>query len=142
MNSPSIHSEISPIPPKKSGGRLILSVDDEPAVLFTRERILQQAGYAVVSAPSGGEAMKAFLRHAIDLVLLDYGMPGMDGGIVAREMKRRKPLVPIVMVSADHAPDETRTCLDCFIAKAEGPTFLLKQIRRLLEPASDLRNSA
>jgi CheY-like chemotaxis protein len=141
VDSQAIHANLSP-PTFRNGRRLILSVDDEPVVLFTREKILEREGYAVVSARGGGEALKTFSRYAIDLVPLDYEMPGMDGGMVAQEMKRRNPLVPIVMVSAYHVPDERRTCIDCFVAKAEGPAFLLKQIIRLLAPASDSRNCA
>jgi CheY-like chemotaxis protein len=112
MNSQVFPADPSPLPPKKSGRKLILSVDDEPVILLTREIILQREGYAVVSAPSGAEAVKAFLRHAIDLVLLDYVMPGMDGGIVAQEMRRRKPRVPIIMVSANQVPEQSLTCVD------------------------------
>jgi CheY-like chemotaxis protein len=138
VDSQAIHANLSP-PTFRNGRRLILSVDDEPVILFTREKILEREGYAVISATGGGEALKAFSRQAIDLVLLDYAMPGMDGGIVAREMKRRKPLVPIIMVSANHVPQEALTCADCFVAKGQGPALLLEQIRQLLEPLSDPR---
>jgi CheY-like chemotaxis protein len=99
-------------------------VDDEPVILLTREIILQREGYAVVSAPSGAEAVKAFLWHAVDLVLLDYAMPGIDGGIVAQEMKRRKPLVPVIMVSAANVPQEALACADYVVPKGETALLL------------------
>jgi CheY-like chemotaxis protein len=143
MNSQVIHADLSPLPPKKDGSRLILSVDDEPVILFTREVVLQREGYTVVSAWNGGEALKAFLRHAVDLVLLDYAMPEMDGGIVAHEMKRRKPQVPIIMVSANPVPDQaTLAFIDCFVAKGQGPDLLLEKIRSLLPPFFDTRRRA
>ena len=83
---------------------LILSVDDEPRLLQTREKLLQFAGYEVLSAANGEKALEIFAAHPVDLVLLDFRMPGMDGGIVAQQMKRRKPLVPVVMVSANQVP--------------------------------------
>jgi len=143
MNSQVIHADLSPLPPKRHGSRLILSVDDEALILFTREHILQREGYTVISAWNGSEALKAFLRHVVDLVLLDYAMPEMDGGIVAHEMKQRKPEVPIIMVSANPVPDQaTLACIDCFVAKGQGPVLLLEKIRQLLEPLSDARRLA
>ena len=144
MNSQVTHADLSPLPPKKHGNKLILSVDDEPVILLTREIVLQREGYAVVSAPGGVQALKAFLRHAVDLVLLDYAMPEMDGGIVAREMKQRKPQVPIIMVSANPVPSQaTLAYVDCVVAKGQGPVLLLEQIRKLLrEPFFDPRRCA
>ena len=73
------------------GRRLILSVDDEPGILVTRQLILENAGYEVLSAADGEQALHLFRAHAVDLVLLDYVMPGMDGGVVAQEIKNAKP---------------------------------------------------
>src|SRR5208337_5017675 len=74
---------------------LILSVDDELNLLQTREKLLQFVGYEVLSAADGKKALEIFAAHPVDLVLLDFRMPGMDGGIVAQQMKRRKPRVPV-----------------------------------------------
>jgi len=111
---------------------LILSVDDEPRLLQTREKLLQFAGYEVLSAANGEKALEIFAAHPVDLVLLDFRMPGMDGGIVAQQMKRRKPLVPVVMVSANQVPKETLSCVDGFIVKGQRPDVLLAQIKPLL----------
>ena len=78
----------------------------------------------------------------VDLVLLDYVMPGMDGGTVAQQIKGRNPLVPVIMVSANHVPKEALNCADCFIVKGQGPALLLDQIRKLLAPLSDPRRCA
>src|SRR5271166_3474288 len=86
--------------PSKNGAKRILSVDDEPGILFTRQRLLENAGYEVLSAADGEQALHFFTANPIDLVLLDYLMPHMDGGVVAQEMKNRKPLVPVIVVSA------------------------------------------
>jgi two-component system alkaline phosphatase synthesis response regulator PhoP len=111
---------------------LILSVDDEPSLLQTREQLLQFSGYEVLSAANGEKALEIFATHPVDLVLLDFRMPGMDGGIVAQQMKRRKPQIPVVMVSANEVPDEALSCVDGFIAKGQHPNVLLEQIRPLL----------
>ena len=111
---------------------LILSVDDEPKLLQTREKLLQCVGYEVLSAASGKEALEMFAAHPVDLVLLDFRMPSMDGGIVAQQMKRRKPLVPVVIVSANDVPKETLSWVDGFIVKGQRPDVLLEQIKPLL----------
>lgn len=73
-----------------------------------------------------------FAAQPVDLVLLDYVMPGMDGGVVAREIKKHKPRVPVVIVSASPVDERSLSCVDCFINKGDGPVFLLKMIRELL----------
>ncbi len=118
----------------KNAGKRILSVDDEPGILFSRGLLLQNAGYEVVNAADGEQAIRSFLAQEVDLVLLDYLMPGMNGGLVAREMKSHKPQVPIVVISANPIPDETRQCVDSFLPKGEGPALLLQEIGRLLAP--------
>jgi CheY-like chemotaxis protein len=117
----------------KSGGAfLILSVDDEPGILATRQAILECEGYAVLSAADGDQALSFFTAHQIDLVLLDYLMPGTDGGVVCREMKKVKPDVPVIMVSANLVDGETMKRVDHFISKGESPRMLLETVRQLL----------
>ena len=111
---------------------LILSVDDEPAILLTRHKILERAGYDVLSAEDGEQALHLFSSQRVDLVLLDYVMPGLDGGAVAKQMKRSRGGVPIVLVTASPIPEETVTCVDYRIMKGHGPVLLLKTIAQLL----------
>lgn len=113
--------------------RFILSVDDEPAILFTRALLLQQAGYGVLNASDGTEAMSVFVDYPVGLVLLDYEMPGMDGGMIACAMKAAKPEVPVIIVSADRVPAEHLTCADCFVDKGANG-LLLEKIRQLMNP--------
>src|SRR5258708_6336243 len=92
--------------PVKNSSKVILSVDDEPVILFTREKILQAEGYDVLSAPDGEKALELFEAYPVDLVLLDYVLPGTDGGRISQTMKAHKPLVPIIIVSASFAPEK------------------------------------
>jgi DNA-binding response OmpR family regulator len=112
---------------------IILSVDDEPAILFTREKLLEAAGYQVLSAADGEAALHLFVNNPVHLVLLDFAMPGMDGGAVARELKRLNQAVPVIMVSASPLPEQVLTCADCLIPKGQGPRVLLEQISQLLK---------
>jgi DNA-binding response OmpR family regulator len=116
----------------KNGSPLILSVDDEPGILATRQAILECEGYAVLNAADGDQALAYFETQAIDVVLLDYVMPGMSGAVVCREMKRAKPNVPVIMVSANLVDADTLKHVDHFISKGEDPRILLEKIRDLL----------
>jgi CheY-like chemotaxis protein len=116
----------------RNGAPLLLSVDDEPAILATRQAILECEGYTVLSAADGDQALSFFIANQVDLVLLDYVMPGMDGGAVCREMKKAKPDVPVIMVSANLVDGDTLERFDHFISKGESPRILLEKVREFL----------
>lgn len=114
--------------------KLILSVDDELGVLFSRFKLLAAAGFAVISASDGVQALGIFGAEKIDLVLLDYNLPEMHGGLVAEAMKAHRPDIPVMMVSADGVPPEFLSFCDQHILKATGPEHLLHCVRTLLFP--------
>jgi CheY-like chemotaxis protein len=114
----------------------ILCIDDESAALSIRKRVLETAGHHVLTARSGEEGVKLFRSEPPDLVLLDYWMPGMNGIATARELRRIKPSVPMIILSGlAQLPDETMGVVDRWILKDEGPEFLLNTITTLLKPA-------
>jgi len=80
---------------------VILCVDDEAANLRLLEKLLVPRGYVVVSAASGKDALRKIKSQAIDLVLLDIIMPGMDGFEVCRQIKEDQKLrdIPIIMIT-------------------------------------------
>lgn len=114
MNSQRLHDEFSSPHPSKNGTRLILSVDDEPGILLSRQLILESEGYEVLSAIDGEQALRMFAGQPVDLVLLDYVMPGIHG-MVAKAMKNRDPRIPVVIVSASPVEEQSLGCVDCFI---------------------------
>lgn len=122
----------SVLPVESHYPKRILSVDDEPGILWTRQTILQNAGYEVVSVADGEQALHYFGLCPFDVVLLDYLMPGMHGGEVARAIKLSNPAVPVIMVSASAAEEKTLSGVDCFIRKGAGPEVLLAKIAELL----------
>jgi signal transduction histidine kinase/ActR/RegA family two-component response regulator len=80
--------------------QLVLVVDDDDAVREITAFMLRDLGYGVVEAGSGGAALDLLERQAnVDLVLLDFAMPGMNGGEVAREIKTRRPDLPILFAT-------------------------------------------
>ena len=118
-----------------TSSRVILSVDDEVGVLYSRQMLLQAAGYDVVSAYDGQQALDFFASAPIDLVVLDYSMPGINGEQVARRIKASRPDLPIILVSGLLMDTETLSCVDGFFAKGESPALLLEKIDQLLRPA-------
>jgi CheY-like chemotaxis protein len=117
-----------------SSNKLILSVDDEAGVLYSRQKVLQGAGYDVLNACDGEQALGFCASVPVDLVVLDYSMPGADGGQVARKIKADRPELPIILVSGLDIGPETLSCVDSFFTKGEGPASLLEKIDQLLRP--------
>jgi CheY-like chemotaxis protein len=86
--------------PPNSHGAVVLVVDDDGAVRQVTAGMLEELGYRVVEAGSGGRALEELDHNmAIELVLLDFAMPGMNGAEVAREIKARRPKLPILFAT-------------------------------------------
>ena len=113
--------------------RTVLCVDDERIGLRVRKIMLESRGYTVLTANSGDEGLKLFDEHHVDVVVLDYYMPGLNGGEVASEMRRRRPGVPIVFLSAYFSlPPQALELADAFITKGDPPDVLIEKLQRLL----------
>jgi len=112
---------------------LVLCVDDEFNGLEGRKMLLEEAGCKVLVASRGTDAMQLFASHPVDLVLLDYHMPGMNGDVVAEHMKSSQPDVPIALLSADDGlPEGALRWVDVFVSKSESPANLLQAVEYLL----------
>jgi CheY-like chemotaxis protein len=113
--------------------RTVLCVDDERIGLRVRKIMLESRGYTVLTANDGAEGLKVFDQNQVDVVVLDYYMPGLNGGDVASEMRRRRPGVPIVFLSAYFSlPPEALELADAFITKGDPPDVLIEKIKHLL----------
>jgi CheY-like chemotaxis protein len=121
--------------------KLILSVDDEAGILYTRQKILEAAGYDVLSAADGEQALGFFAAIVVDLVLLDYAMPGIDGGKVAQQMKASRPLVPIILVTGLPIEKQSIPCVDWIYVKGDNPVLLLEKVDQLLSSPSQARRA-
>lgn len=89
-----------------AAGTTILLVDDDPSVREITASLLQEMGYTVIETGSGGAALELLERErGINLMLLDFAMPGMNGAEVAREAYAKRPSLPVVFVTgfADRA---------------------------------------
>ena len=113
--------------------RLILCVDDEVVGLQVRKILLERAGYHVLTALDGRTGLEVFAAEPVQAVVLDYTMPGMNGGEVANRMRQTKPEIPILLLSANIVlPAEITALVDVYMTKGEGAPVLLKNLSNLL----------
>lgn len=84
----------------------ILAIDDDAAVTSLLKRGLSYAGYAVATAGSGDAGLALAREHPSDLVILDIGMPRMDGLEVLRRLRAADACLPVIMLTARDAPTE------------------------------------
>ncbi len=81
-------------------GDRILVVDDEESVRWALRKALERAGYRVDLAPDGPTGLREAEDSGVDLVLLDVRLPGRDGLDVLREIRKRRPELPVIMMTA------------------------------------------
>ena len=118
-----------------TASRTILVVDDEPRIVELARDYLEHAGFRVITASDGPTALDSARRDRPDLVVLDLGLPGLDGLDVTREL-RRDGSTPIVMVTA--RDDEVDKLLglelgaDDYLTKPFSPRELVARIKAVL----------
>jgi CheY-like chemotaxis protein len=111
---------------------VLLCIDDDKDVLECEKSFLESFGYTVLTAASGGKGLELASRYSVDVVIVDYLMPEMNGQEVAREIRRLKPLAPIIMLSAAvDVPEQALRLVDAFIAKDSLASQLLPAIAQL-----------
>jgi CheY-like chemotaxis protein len=132
----------------RGGTETILIAEDEPAVRRVLRRTLEGAGYAVIEAADGGEAVDAFLVHRerIGLVVLDLVMPRMNGRQALDRIRELVPGARALLISghAEHPaggpPIEVSG--EPFLQKPALPDELLRMVRSLLDAARGAREKA
>jgi DNA-binding response OmpR family regulator len=118
--------------------KTILVVDDEPKIATLARDYLEHAGFAVLTAGDGPSALTTIRQRRPDLVVLDLGLPGLDGLDVTREL-RRSSTIPIVMLTA--RDDELDKLLglelgaDDYLTKPFSPRELVARVRAVLRRA-------
>jgi len=116
----------------------ILVVDDEPNILGTLAPLLRARGYEVLTAMTGQSAIETVDRNKPDLIVLDLGLPDVDGVEVCRQI-RDSHSVPIVVLSARGAEGDKVRALDVgaddYVTKPFGAEELLARIRAALRRA-------
>jgi len=125
--------------------RTILVVDDEPEIVRLVRDYLESAGFQVVTALDGPEALRVARRHHPDLVILDLNLPGLDGLDVARAL-RRDGEVPIIMLTArTEEPDRVAGLelgADDYVSKPFSPREIVARVRAVLRRVDSARSDA
>ena len=111
---------------------VVLCIDDDEEVLECEKSFLESFGYTVLTAASGGKGLELASKYSVDVVILDYFMPEMNGQEVAIAMRRLKPQAPIILLTgAVDVPEQTLNLVDVFIAKDRLASQLLPAIAQL-----------
>jgi DNA-binding response OmpR family regulator len=112
----------------------ILIVDDDQNILRLYKEELEEEGYNVVTASNGQEALEQFDKELPDLVTLDILLPDIDGIKLLRQMKEKRPRMPIIMSTAyDYRDDFAVWASEAYIVKSADLTELKATIKKLME---------
>ena len=118
----------------------VLLIDDEMEVRATVSRLLQRAGYEVVTAANGAEALETARFVRVDLIITDILMPGKEGLETIIELRHEFPELPVIAVSGGGIVDPAsylalaqKLGADRALAKPFGFDELLSTVRELLD---------
>jgi DNA-binding response OmpR family regulator len=113
----------------------ILVVDDEPKIIQLTQDYLENAGFSVISAGDGERALAVIQIEKPDLVVLDLGLPGMDGLDVCRSIRKTSNLPIIMLTARDEETDKLvglELGADDYITKPFSPKELVARVRSVL----------
>jgi CheY-like chemotaxis protein len=122
----------------------VLCIDDLADYLPVRRAFLESQGYHVITATSGSEGLEVLGKNKIDVVVLDYRMPGMDGGQVALLIRQQWQRMPIILLSGypKEIPVSVTAIVNTVVTKGQNPSALLGAIEAalpeiILEPRTE-----
>jgi DNA-binding response OmpR family regulator len=119
-----------------SQGTRILMVDDEASIRLTLSTLLQRAGYDVITAEHGQEAIELLERHSIDLLLVDLKMPGIDGMQVVAAARVRQPDIAIIVLtghgSMESAIEGLHQGVFDYLLKTTAPPKVIERVQAAL----------
>ena len=104
---------------------------------------LEEQGYGLVTATSGGEGLRLLMSRSVDAVVIEYYLGLLDGAVVASEIKKVKPQIPIVMVCDNlELPDDALKSVDAIVIKSDGQHFLVATIHFVLSVEWEQQHTA
>lgn len=109
----------------------ILCVDDEAMALAVRAKVLEAAGYVVITASTASEALRLFKSDHIDLVITDHLLPGTTGNDLAQELRKISPTLPIVSLPGDQIPSDMQPP-DFYLHKLDGPAEMIARVQSII----------
>jgi CheY-like chemotaxis protein len=111
----------------------VLCVDDNEVGVFVNSVILRNEGYEVVACVDSSKVASIVQKQELDLAVLDYWLPGMNGAELAAICKAANPDIRVILFSGHLGiPTRELAMVDAFIPKSEGIQALLEGIRALL----------
>jgi DNA-binding response OmpR family regulator len=95
--------------------------------------LLQENGYELLTATNGHDGLRLFASQPVDAILLDYHLGLLDGTLVANEIKRLRPTIPIIMLADNlELPDGALNSVDALVTKSDGAHFLWATVHFVL----------
>lgn len=122
-------------------GRTVLLVEDDEDHRTIYRTMLQRAGFRVVECGDGPSALACTVRHPPDVILMDIGLPGMDGWEAARRLRAGPGTraIPVIALTAHVLPSDRARARQLgfagFIAKPGSPLQVVREVRSLLRGA-------
>ena len=113
----------------------ILVADDEMAIRLLYSEELKEEGYEVFTASNGLEALEIVEKEPLDLVILDIKMPEMDGIEALRQIKEKKPNLPVLLSTAygEYKQDFATWASDDYLVKSSDLDDLKNAVKRYLK---------
>ena len=117
------------IPDCMAPNSTLLCIHRDPAQLA----LLRENGYELVTASNGSDGLRLLMSRPVDAIVLEYHLGLLDGAVVASEIKKAKPGLPIVMVADDlELPEGALKSVDALVTKADGAHFLWATVHFVL----------
>jgi len=117
-------------PAVKPSKGVVLCVEDDESHLRLRRAVLEKNGYSVLAADSAADALQMLRKSSVSLVISDHMLAGASGMELAKEIRKIRPHVPIMLYSA--IVPEHLDNVDCFLSKTEPIERFLTMVRDLV----------
>lgn len=113
----------------------ILLVDDDPVILELGRELLQHLGYRVETASDAAQALEVFQKQGVDLLILDYRLPGMDGYQLFQELRALDAGVRVLVATGLLSPQEVTRLWEGGVRGIIYKPFRLAELQRQIEAA-------
>jgi CheY-like chemotaxis protein len=107
----------------------VLAIDDNEVLQSTRKLVLEKEGFRVLTAETAREGLRVFQQEHVDVAVVDYHLPDMNGDEVCRLLRQRNARLPIIFASG-YEPLELTDCADYLVLKGGSPLDLLRKDSR------------